>query len=190
LDDNQEGAEMRFLAVRDLVDRLSAIDEPSKRWKENVLDVRQQVEFIAREVDGDNNDIEVFQSGSGKSGGQRQKLATTCLAAALRYQLGGKRFGTPRFAMVVMDEAFDKTDSEFTKKVMEIFNNFGFQMIMATPMKAVMSLEPYIGGACYIGINDRNASGTRAIEYDPVTRRLRLENLPMEVEVPLDEVAE
>lgn len=190
LNDDQEGAEARFERVRDLVERLSSPTDADKRWRELVLDVRQHVEFIAREVDSQGKDIEVFQSGSGKSGGQRQKLAATCLAAALRYQLGGKRYGSPRFAMIVMDEAFDKTDSDFTKKVIEIFTNFGFQMIMATPMKAIMSLEPYIGGACYVGINDRNNSGTLTIDYDTETRRLRLKELPRDPETEDDAVSE
>lgn len=167
-------AEERFLKVRDLVTRLSSATEADGRWREQVLDVRQQMEFIAREINDDGATVEVYQSGSGKSGGQRQKLATTCLAAALRYQLGGRTSDYPRFAMIVMDEAFDKADSEFTKKVMEIFNGFGFQMIMATPMKAIMSLEPYIGGACYIGITDRNTSGTLCIDYDASSRHLAL----------------
>jgi len=167
-------AEERFLKVRDLVTRLSSATEADGRWRDQVLDVRQQMEFIAREINGDGATVEVYQSGSGKSGGQRQKLATTCLAAALRYQLGGRTSDYPRFAMIVMDEAFDKADSEFTRKVMEIFNGFGFQMIMATPMKAIMSLEPYIGGACYIGITDRTTSGTLSIDYDASSRHLAL----------------
>jgi uncharacterized protein YPO0396 len=167
-------AEERFLKVRDLVTRLSSATEADGRWRDQVLDVRQQMEFIAREINGDGATVEVYQSGIGKSGGQRQKLATTCLAAALRYQLGGRTSDYPRFAMIVMDEAFDKADSEFTRKVMEIFNGFGFQMIMATPMKAIMSLEPYIGGACYIGITDRTTSGTLSIDYDASSRHLAL----------------
>lgn len=167
-------AEECFLKVRALVARLSSQTDIDERWREQVLDVRQHMEFIAREIDSAGATVEVYQSGSGKSGGQRQKLATTCLAAALRYQLGGRTSDFPRFAMIVMDEAFDKADSEFTRKVMEIFNGFGFQMIMATPMKAIMSLEPYIGGACYIGITDRNVSGTLNIDYDADSRHLAL----------------
>jgi putative exonuclease SbcCD C subunit len=61
------------------------------------------------------------RGGSGKSGGQRQNLATTCLAAALRYQLGGDDHGLPQYAPVVLDEAFDKADNEFTALANERF---------------------------------------------------------------------
>lgn len=159
--EDREFAEARFLALRRLVDRLASQDPEQKRWRETVLDVRQHVEFIGREIDESGVEVEVYRSGAGKSGGQRQKLATTCLAAALRYQLGGNDHGVPMYAPVVLDEAFDKADNEFTALAMNIFTNFGFQMVVATPLKSVMTLEPFIGGACFVDISDRRVSGAR-----------------------------
>jgi uncharacterized protein YPO0396 len=136
--------------------------------------VRQHVEFIGREFDEDGQEVQVHQSGAGLSGGQRQKLATTVLAAALRYQLGGSDTGLPRYAAVVLDEAFDKADNEFTALAMNIFTNFGFQMIVATPLKSVMTLEPFIGGACFVDIRERKTSSVLLIDYDEEGQRLKL----------------
>lgn len=172
--DDREFAEARFLALRRLVDRLASQDPEQKRWRETVLDVRQHVEFIGREIDESGVEVEIYRSGAGKSGGQRQKLATTCLAAALRYQLGGNDHGVPMYAPVVLDEAFDKADNEFTALAMNIFANFGFQMVVATPLKSVMTLEPFIGGACFVDISDRRVSGVLLIEYDAERQRLKL----------------
>ena len=172
--EDRELAESRFLALRSLVERLSSQEPEKKRWRRAVLDVRQHMEFIGRETDEGGVEVEVYRSGSGKSGGQRQKLATTCLAAALRYQLGGNEHGVPMYAPVVLDEAFNKTDNEFTALAMNIFANFGFQMIIATPLKSVMTLEPFIGGACFIDISDRHTSGVLMIEYDSDQQRLKL----------------
>ena len=172
--EDREFAEARFLALRRLVDRLANQDPEQKRWRETVLDVRQHVEFIGREIDESGVEVEIYRSGAGKSGGQRQKLATTCLAAALRYQLGGNDHGVPMYAPVVLDEAFDKADNEFTALAMNIFSNFGFQMIVATPLKSVMTLEPFIGGACFIDISDRRVSGVLLIDYDSDRQRLKL----------------
>jgi uncharacterized protein YPO0396 len=172
LDTGREESERRFLRLQKVIARLSPIEGTDLRWRDLVLDVRKHVEFIAHEVSDTGERVQSYRSGAGKSGGQRQRLATTCLAAALRYQLGGSRQGKPRFAMVSMDEAFDKADNEFTARIMEIFRNFGFQMIMATPNKAVMSLEPYIGGACYVGIKDENDSRLLPIGIDRATGRL------------------
>ncbi len=172
--DDSELAEQRFVALRKLVDRLASQEPEHRRWREAVLDVRLHVEFIGREMDANGNEIEAYRSGAGKSGGQRQKLATTCLAAALRYQLGGGNTDLPLYAPVVLDEAFDKADNEFTALAMNIFANFGFQMIVATPLKSVMTLEPFIGGACFVDIRDRRVSGVLLIEYDDERQRLQL----------------
>ncbi len=172
--DDREKAEERFVVLRKLVERLSSQEAGDKRWRQSVLDVRQHVEFIGREFNQEEREIEVYRSGAGKSGGQRQKLATTCLAAALRYQLGGSGHEAPVYAPVVLDEAFDKADNEFTALAMNIFANFGFQMIVATPLKSVMTLEPFIGGACFIDISDRRRSSVLLIEYDEARQRLDL----------------
>ncbi len=173
--DDHERAEAQFEGLRKLVARLASTDPEHKRWREQVLDVRLHVEFIGEEIDAHSGrQLEVYRSGAGKSGGQRQKLATTCLAAALRYQLGDEDGGVPQYAAVVLDEAFDKADNEFTAMAMRIFENFGFQMIVATPLKSVMTLEPFIGGACFVEITGRHDSGVLMIEYDAASQRLDL----------------
>ncbi len=168
-------AESQFNVLRELVRRLGAQEPELRRWREQVLDVRLHVEFIGVELDAETREqVEIYRSGAGKSGGQRQKLATTCLAAALRYQLGGEDGELPRYAAVVLDEAFDKADNEFTALAMNIFENFGFQMVVATPLKSVMTLEPFIGGACFVEISGRHDSGVLLIEYDDAGNRLKL----------------
>ncbi|MEA9757110.1 SbcC/MukB-like Walker B domain-containing protein [Xanthomonas campestris] len=168
-------AEAQFATLRTLVARLGAQEPEARRWREQVLDVRLHVEFIGVELDAQSRaQVEIYRSGAGKSGGQRQKLATTCLAAALRYQLGGEDGELPRYCAVVLDEAFDKADNEFTALAMNIFENFGFQMVVATPLKSVMTLEPFIGGACFVEISGRHNSGVLLIEYDEQAQRLKL----------------
>jgi uncharacterized protein YPO0396 len=174
LSEDKEEAEARFIVLKKIVERLSSQEPEQKRWRESVLDVRQHVEFVGREIDQEGKVLEVYRSGAGKSGGQRQKLATTCLAAALRYQLGGHDRDIPVYAPVILDEAFDKADNEFTALAMNIFTNFGFQMIVATPLKSVMTLEPFIGGACFVDIKDRCHSGVMLIEYENDQQRLKL----------------
>jgi hypothetical protein len=47
-------------------------------------------------------------------------------------------------------------------------------MIVATPLKSVMTLEPFIGGACYVHNADRRTSSVLRIDYDPERKRLNL----------------
>ncbi|HEY9871202.1 MAG TPA: ATP-binding protein [Candidatus Obscuribacterales bacterium] len=174
LDDDRERAEERFNVMRRIVSRLASKEPDDRRWRDAVLDVRQHVEFVAHELDSRGMQVEIYRSGAGKSGGQRQKLATTCLAAALHYQLSRNEDGVPQYAAVVLDEAFDKADNEFTELAMNIFVRFGFQMIVATPLKSVRTLEPFIGGACFVEISDRRKSAVLPIKYIPEQQRLEL----------------
>ena len=40
--------------------------------------------------------------------------------------------------------------------------------------EVVMTLEPFIGGACFVDISDRRVSGVLLIEYDGDRQRLKL----------------
>lgn len=154
----QAAAEKYFEKLSELIAKLNTDNPQGRAWREKVLDVREHVTFQGIEFDDAGRTIEVFDSGAGKSGGQRQKLTMTCLVAALRYQLGGTRAVKPKYAPVVMDEAFDKADSEFTDLSMRIFLDFGFQPVIATPEKALYTLEPYVGSFSYVSCEQRKHS--------------------------------
>jgi uncharacterized protein YPO0396 len=47
-------------------------------------------------------------------------------------------------------------------------------MIVATPLKSVMTLEPFISGACFVDNKDRYTSSFLLIEYDNDNQRLNL----------------
>ena len=98
----------------------------------------------------------IGRSGAGKSGGQRQKLATTCLAAALRYQLADTGQQVPRYGTVALDEAFDKTDANFTRAGLRVFDAFRFQLVLATPLKMLQTIEEHVGGVAMVS----NPGGT------------------------------
>jgi uncharacterized protein YPO0396 len=186
-EDDEEVLEQRFAALNRVIQRLASGRPEDEKWKKLVLDVRQHVDFTATEFDASRIEVEVYDSGAGKSGGQRQKLTTTVLAAALRYQLAGEEGVWPTYSTVVMDEAFDKADGEFTAMVMTIFKHFGFQVVAATPVKNVMSLEPFIGGGTFISIQERKYSASLAITYSGSERRL---DLPLEArEAMVEELA-
>lgn len=185
--DDPVEAERRFELLRKLVARLREDDT----WRAVVLDVRRHVQFMAIEREhGTNREIERYSGSAGKSGGQRQKLTATCLAAALRYKLGGVDGGVPSYGTVVLDEAFTKTDNEFTATSMRIFTELGFQMIVATPLKSVMTLEPFVGGATYVSIANRHTSSVLNISYDTASKRLALSPADRAAsESPADETA-
>lgn len=143
---DRDEAEAAFAVMSRLMKRLASSEHADRAWQELCLDTRRHVRFVAHEIDGDGEVLAVHDSGSGLSGGQKQKLVVFCLAAALRYQLAEEGEELPRFGTVVLDEAFDKADTSFTRMAMDIFREFGFHMILATPLKLLQTLEDYVGG--------------------------------------------
>ena len=152
-------AEARFVRMRDLIRRLSSAEPDDVRWRTHCLDTRLHVQFLAEVRDTEGHAVDWFAGAAGLSGGERQKLVTFCLAAALRYQLARDGAALPNYGLVVLDEAFDKTDPAFTRAGLDVFRTFGFQLLLATPLKMLQTLEDYVGGAAVV-LNEAG-SGSR-----------------------------
>ena len=56
----------------------------------------------------------------------------------------------PRFAPLMLDEAFSKSDETFAGQALAAFDEFGFQLIMAAPIRMSGVLEPFIGQAVLV----------------------------------------
>ncbi|MFQ4149480.1 SbcC/MukB-like Walker B domain-containing protein [Arthrobacter sp. LAPM80] len=147
-------AEAKFEVMRRMMERLASSEVADTSWRNQCLDTRLHVRFTATEIDPEGQIVNVHDSSAGLSGGQRQKLVTFCLAAALRYQLADEDTDIPSYGTVIMDEAFDKADSNFTRMAMDIFTEFGFHMVLATPLKLLQTLEEYIGGMAVVTCRD------------------------------------
>lgn len=122
--EDRSDAERRFAVMQGLVARLASSETADVNWRNLVLDTRLHVRFMGVEIDAQGRELAVHDTGAGLSGGQRQKLVTFCLAAALRYQLAGDDEDVPAYGTVIMDEAFDKADSNFTRMAMDVFQEF------------------------------------------------------------------
>lgn len=158
-------AEERFAAMEQLLHRLGSEDPAEIRWRRLCLDTRVHVQFSALVQDADGRAVDYFTGAGGLSGGERQKLVTFCLAAALRYQLAPDGTEWPTYALVALDEAFDKTDPEFTRAGLEVFTTFGFQLLLATPLKMLQTLEDYVGGAVLV-LNTHGRSRLEVLRFD------------------------
>jgi uncharacterized protein YPO0396 len=164
--EDRADAERRFGVMRALMARLASSESADANWRSQVLDTRLHVRFIAAEVDPQGRELAVHDTGAGLSGGQRQKLVTFCLAAALRYQLAGDDEDIPSYGTVIMDEAFDKADANFTRMAMDVFHEFGFHMVLATPLKLLQTLEDYIGGIASVRCLDFRDSRVGIVTID------------------------
>ncbi|XKH57376.1 hypothetical protein LG293_04345 [Citricoccus nitrophenolicus] len=145
-DEGLAAAESRYGRLAALMERLASSEHADRVWRQACLDTREHVTFLADEVDSHGTVHASYDSGAAMSGGQQQKLVIFCLAAALRFQLAAPDDPLPAYGTVVLDEAFDKADVRYTRMAMDVFVEFGFQMVLATPQKLLQTIEPYVGG--------------------------------------------
>lgn len=161
-------AEERFLSLRHLMDLIGAARTRDDQVSRAILDVRRHVHFHAEEVDAEGTVVHAHESGGPLSGGQNERLTTFCLAAALRYQLAGTGQEVPRYAPIIIDEAFSKGAGKFITAAMESFRHFGFQVLLANPGKNPQALAPFIGGVGVVSIRQDRYSQVAPVEFVPV----------------------
>lgn len=158
LADDRQAQEQRFERMRALLSRLGSSDPGDVVWRNRCLDTRRHVTFVGVELDADGIPVNHHDSSDSLSGGQAQKLVFFCLAAALRYQLVGPDTDLPTYGTVILDEAFDRSDPEYTRRAADVFDQFGFHLVLATPLKMIRTLQDYVGGVATVSIRDSKAS--------------------------------
>lgn len=160
--DGDQYSEQRFLDVKRIIERFRGRDgyaESDRNWTRRVTDVRNWFVFSASERDTDTDlEWEHYSDSDGKSGGQKEKLAYTILAASLAYQFG-LEWGVEHsrdFRFAVIDEAFGRGSDVSTRYALDLFATLGLQLLIVTPLQKVHVIEPYVKS---IGIVD-NPTGT------------------------------
>jgi uncharacterized protein YPO0396 len=160
--DGDQYSEQRFLDVKRIIERFRGRDgyaEADRNWTRRVTDVRNWFVFSASERDVETDvEWEHYSDSDGKSGGQKEKLAYTILAASLAYQFG-LEWGAEQsrdFRFAVIDEAFGRGSDVSTRYALELFATLGLQLLIITPLQKVHVIEPYVKA---IGFVD-NPTGT------------------------------
>lgn len=112
--------------------------------RDHLIDVRRHIQIEAERRDAGDYDkiLNVYVSVAGKSGGESQELIAFIVGAALRYQLGSADW--PRYATVILDEGFIKSDESFTGRAVEAWKGLGFQLIVGAPDDKVNSIERHV----------------------------------------------
>lgn len=146
-DGSPEANEQRFLRIEKLIVRLR--DEDS--WRRMVTDVRNWFDFAAVEIDEQTGEERSYhEDSSGKSGGGKAKLAFTILVAAIAYQYDLQPDAS-RFHFVVVDEMFSRIDDRNSKYALDLFAQFGLQLLIVAPLDAKARItEPYV--RCYLHV--------------------------------------
>jgi uncharacterized protein YPO0396 len=142
--------EQRFEEVRRIIERFRGREnhaDSDKAWTRRVTDVRNWFTFAASEQDRETGaEHEHYTDSDGKSGGQKEKLAYTILAASLAYQFG-LEWGAEAsrdFRFAVIDEAFGRGSDASTRYALGLFAKLGLQLLIVTPLQKVHVIEPYV----------------------------------------------
>ncbi|MGO4858491.1 ATP-binding protein [Arthrobacter sp. 2MCAF14] len=171
--DEDQYSEQKYLQVERLIERFrgregyTALDE---RWTAKVTDVRNWFTFSASEKWTETGEeFEHFTDSGGKSGGQKEKLAYTILAAALAFQFGlasGKSVGKGAakgrsFRFVVIDEAFGRGSDESARYGLELFQRMKLQLLIVTPLQKIHVIEPFVAHVGFVANTNGNDSQLR-----------------------------
>jgi uncharacterized protein YPO0396 len=177
IDERSLYTEAKFLQVKQIVERLknrggeyTSID---REWRNKVTDVRQWFDFMAHEKFRETGVFKcVYEGSSGRSGGQKEKLAYTILASALAYQFGADRERSFRF--VIVDEAFGRGSEESARFGMELFGMLNLQLLVLTPLQKINVIEKYISSVNFV---HNNAEGSCSVLRNMTIEELQQERL-------------
>ncbi len=170
--DDAQYSEAKFLQVQRIIERFrgrAGSAEADRRWAAKVTDVRHWFVFAASERwREDGSEHEHYSDSGGKSGGQKEKLAYTILAASLAYQFG-LEWGAQRsksFRFVVIDEAFGRGSDESAEYGLRLFKQLGLQLLIVTPLQKIHIIEPHVASVGFVHNEDGSASKLRNLGID------------------------
>lgn len=179
--------EERFEQVQHILNRFRSNENKDMEWTAKVTDVRQWFLFNASErFRADGEEKEFYAGTSGKSGGQKEKLAYTILASALAYQFGlnYEEERSKSFRFVVIDEAFGRGDDESTQFGLDLFKRLNLQLLIVTPMQKIHVIENYIHAVHYVYNPTGNDSQIRNLSIEEYKAEKSQYNLQIEPIAP------
>jgi uncharacterized protein YPO0396 len=170
--DDAQYSEAKFLQVKLIIERFRGREgtaELDRRWAEKVTDVRKWFVFAASERwREDNTEYEHYADSGGKSGGQKEKLAYTILAASLAYQFG-LEWGAVRsrsFRFVMIDEAFGRGSDESAQYGLRLFQQLNLQLLIVTPLQKIHVIEPFVSNVGFVHNEEGRSSRLRNLSIE------------------------
>ena len=157
-DNSPEELERAFSHIKALIERFDS----DTNWMRRVIDVRRWRMFAAEQIAPDGTQVDYYSDSSGKSGGQKAKLAYTILGSAIAHQYGlqDTTLTDKSFRFVVIDEAFSKLDDDNARFAMQLFNQLGMQLLVVTPMQQLHIIEDYVH-AYHVVVNNDTGNDSR-----------------------------
>ncbi len=160
IETNNSYDEQKFMEIKKIIDRFNGREnyvDLDKKWTQKVTDVRNWFNFAASErYFSDGSEKEYYAHSSGKSGGQKEKLAYTVLASSLAFQFGVEhdKIQSRSFRFVMIDEAFGRGSDESTKYALKLFEKLKLQLLVITPKQKINVIEPFVKSVHFVANPD------------------------------------
>ena len=144
--------EAHFQALQQVVQQLrQAAANPRTLAARTLLDPRWRIQFAITVVDAASGQVLERRTGSqGGSGGEKEVIAIYVLTASLSYTLCARKDGgfdaaltRPRFATMVLDEAFSRTSQAVAARIVAALRAFGLYPLFVTPNKELRLLREH-----------------------------------------------
>ena len=170
--DDAQYSEAKFLQVKRVVERFRGRPgqtDLDHRWTDKVTDVRNWFVFGASERwREDDREHEHYSDSGGKSGGQKEKLAYTILAASLAYQFGleWRSVRSRSFRFVVIDEAFGRGSDDSANFGLRLFRELDLQLLIVTPLQKIHIIEPFVSSVAFVHNHEGRSSRIRNLSIE------------------------
>ncbi len=134
--DDHEQRFAQLSAVVDILEKASNSISANTLESLRLLDSRYQLSFYAEEIERSSACVvDVLESSSGKSGGEKESFAGTIVAASLAYVLTPDGHDKPVYCTVFLDEAFSNTAETVSRRVLKVFKELNIHINLITPYK-------------------------------------------------------
>ena len=162
--------EASYVKIKELIDDL----ESKESWRREVMDVRQWLRFVAREVRAEDKSTYRSYTGTEKlSGGEQAQLTYTILGSAIAYQFGITSDGLSQrsFRFICVDEAFSRQDEEKARYLMNLCKQLNLQIMVVSPDKTeeFRIVEPFVARIHYV----QRRANRDSLMYDMPIKQLK-----------------
>lgn len=160
LSQRDDDGEAHYRALGEVVRQLrEAAEKRHTLGAQALLDPRHRLQFSVVEVDRASGRSSGARKGSQTgSGGEKEMMASYILTASLSYALCPAGATVPRYATIVLDEAFSKSSPAAAARIIEALRAFGLHPLFVTPNKEISLLKSHTRSA--VLVHNKNKSAT------------------------------
>lgn len=162
LSQRDDEGEAHYRALGEVVRLLrEAAEKRHTLASQALLDPRHRLQFSVVEVERATGHSSGARKGSQTgSGGEKEMMASYILTASLSYALCPAGATVPRYASIVLDEAFSKSSPAAAARIIEALRAFGLHPLFVTPNKEIALLKSHTRSAILVHNKNQRATLT------------------------------